>query len=172
MNEFYEELDSCIAEKRPHATLIPWVKNSRDSLALAHKELIARGWVYRSDLKQFERDGWSVFLRSQGELSSPIAQWDKLQWSHGERDAWGLIHDAEGGILDESEADCGGGLFAGPVAAAFDDDAAADELAEDFALEFMGGALDLDAEQLELDGIGGGQGEPRRASDPRQITLF
>jgi hypothetical protein len=53
-----------------------------------------------------------------------------------------------------------------------DKDARVEELAADFALNFMGGALELGGEQMGLDGIGGGGDTPQRAPDRKQITLF
>jgi hypothetical protein len=52
-----------------------------------------------------------------------------------------------------------------------DSNARVEELASDFALEFMGGALDLGGDQLELGGIGGGEA-PARPRDSRQTNLF
>lgn len=61
----------------------------------------------------------------------------------------------------------------GPARAGFfeDKDARVEEAAADFALEFMGGALDLGAEQLEISGFIGGS-SPTPARDPRQNKLF
>lgn len=59
------------------------------------------------------------------------------------------------------------------IRAGFFDDSNAriEETAADFALDFMGGSLDLDGEQMDLSGIVGGSESPRVAN-PKQTTLF
>lgn len=84
------------------------------------------------------------------------------------------------GGINHGRGDAGahGDLFAEPVTIAResgffeveDTDARADEIASNFALEFMGGALELGAEQLSISGFIGG--EAPRAIDPRQNKLF
>ena len=60
-----------------------------------------------------------------------------------------------------------------PAAAGFhlDTDARVEAAAADFALEFMGGSLELGGEQLIIDGVGGNLGEVVQV-DPRQTKLF
>jgi hypothetical protein len=89
MNEFLDEVDEAILADIRNATCVPWVnRSSIDSLAAVHAALLGRGWAYNESLKQFERRGWYLFLRSQGELSSPIAQWQPLG-----RDSTGMMFD-------------------------------------------------------------------------------
>ena len=77
---FISDLNGCVASGHPDATLIPWVnRSSSDSLDAVHTVLIADGWKWNKTAKQYERAGWYVWMRSQGELSSPIAQWNRLQ---------------------------------------------------------------------------------------------
>lgn len=104
MNEgtFYEDVDDCIAGVRPHALCVPWVKDSRKSLLAAHAGLKARGWIADAD-GYYRRGGWVLFLRSQGELGSPIAQFNRADWADREIDGWGLMHCADGSILDADE---------------------------------------------------------------------
>jgi hypothetical protein len=79
---FISELAECIEENHPHATLIPWAADREgDSGAAIESVTIALeslGWVWNESAKQLERGGWYVWFRSQGRLSSPIAQWNKL----------------------------------------------------------------------------------------------
>jgi hypothetical protein len=89
VDEFLDGLESAINAGVRNATCIPWVnRDSGDSMAVVRVALLGRGWVYNGPLDQFERAGWYLFLRSQGELSSPIAQWQPLG-----RDTTGLMFD-------------------------------------------------------------------------------
>lgn len=117
LQKFCADLDWCIEHRRPHALLLPWIDDSPvASMAAAGSELVARGWAYNEAEKQYERDGWFVWFRSQGKLGSPIAQFDKLGGWGDEVDGWGLDHTE---FIDSSTAcpDCGdyteGGLCAG-----------------------------------------------------------
>jgi hypothetical protein len=104
---FYSSLDWCIENRRPHALCIPWVnRDSRDSLASAHRELIARGWVENVELDRYERGGWYVWFRSQGSGSAPIGQFNRIAPWGDELDGWGSKHI---GFIDDSLAcpDCG-----------------------------------------------------------------
>jgi hypothetical protein len=77
---FISDLNGCIATGHNDAVCIPWVnRSSSDSLDAVHTALIADGWKWNRAAKQYERGGWYVWMRSQGELSSPIAQWNRLQ---------------------------------------------------------------------------------------------
>lgn len=79
---FISELAECIAENHPHATLIPWANyREGDSGAAIESVTVALeslGWIWNPSKKQLERAGWYVWFRSQGRISSPIAQWDRL----------------------------------------------------------------------------------------------
>jgi hypothetical protein len=72
---------------------IPWVnRDSRDSIDAAERELLARGWVENPTLARFERGGWYLWFRSQGELASPIAQFNRIAPWGDEIDGWGSAH--------------------------------------------------------------------------------
>ena len=54
-----------------------------------------------------------------------------------------------------------------------DEDAAIDDAAADFALDFVGGSLELGGDQMTLEGISTGQDSlSQRARDSKQTTLF
>lgn len=116
LQEFCADLEWCIKHRRPHALLIPWVNNSRDSIDAVVLELERRGWVHNEELFRYESLGWYVWFRSQGELASPIAQFNRIKPWGDEVDGWGEEHI---GFIDDSTAcpDCGdyteGGLCAG-----------------------------------------------------------
>lgn len=76
--DFYADLDDCIVSGFAHAMLVPWLKNSRKSLIAAHAGLTSRGWVWVESREHYERRGWYLWLRSQGELAAPIAQFAPL----------------------------------------------------------------------------------------------
>ena len=76
---FVSLLHECIAEGHSDATLIPWVDcDAEGAIAAVRSALEAAGWVWNDRAKQLERGGWYVWFRSQGRLSSPIAQWNRL----------------------------------------------------------------------------------------------
>jgi hypothetical protein len=105
MSDFCSDLDWCIDNRRPNAFCIPWVnRSSADSLAAVEAALLAQGWVYNDLLFRFERGGWYLWLRSQGELAAPIAQFNRIAPWGDEVDGWGLDDS-----LDDSPAcpDCG-----------------------------------------------------------------
>jgi len=115
--DFYADLDWCIKHRRPHALCIPWVnRDSRASTDAAVAGLLARGWADNVALDRYERGGWFVWFRSQGQLAAPIAQFNRIEPWADEVDGWGQGHI---GFIDESSAcpDCGdwteGGLCAG-----------------------------------------------------------
>ncbi len=70
----------CIAEGIANADLIPYQLGDCPMAAIANVRaaLEAEGWVWNDHMRQLERGGWFVWFRSQGRLSSPIAQWRKL----------------------------------------------------------------------------------------------
>ena len=77
--EFVAELHGAIAEGCSNADLIPWAdRNAAGAIAAMRSALEAEGWIWNPSLKQLERAGWLVWFRSQGDLSSPIAQWSRL----------------------------------------------------------------------------------------------
>jgi hypothetical protein len=89
MNEFLDYVDDAIRLDIRNATLVPLLNHNKIySLAEVHAVLLGRGWAYNETLKQFEREGWYLFLRSQGELAPPIAQWQPLG-----RDSTGMMFD-------------------------------------------------------------------------------
>jgi hypothetical protein len=76
---FVSRLHRAIAENHSDADLIPWADcNPDNAIAAMRSALEAEGWVWNDRQKQLERGGWYVWFRSQGRLSSPIAQWNKL----------------------------------------------------------------------------------------------
>ena len=80
LDAFLSELSECIADGKQHATLIPWVdKDAQRSIDAVEDAIAALGWVWNPSAKQWERDGWLVWFRSQGVLSSPIAQWSRIK---------------------------------------------------------------------------------------------
>jgi hypothetical protein len=70
----------CVAEDISNADLIPYELGACPLAAIANVRaaLEAEGWVWNESKSQLERGGWYVWFRSQGRLSSPIAQWNKL----------------------------------------------------------------------------------------------
>jgi hypothetical protein len=82
MNEFLRVVDCAVRAGVRSATLAP------GSNSAIHAALLGRGWVYNELLNQYERDGWYLFLRSQGEQNSPIAQWQPIN-----RDSTALMFD-------------------------------------------------------------------------------
>lgn len=98
-DNFIVDMEWCIKRRRPHALLIPWVNNSRDSLAAVARDLEARGWVYSAELDRWESGGWYVWFRSQGELASPIGQFNRIEPWGDEVDGWGSSHI---GFIDDS----------------------------------------------------------------------
>jgi hypothetical protein len=81
MNEFLTNVDLAIRGGIRNATLVPG-----SDLATVHASLVGRGWSYNESLKQFERDGWYLFLRSQGDAL--LAQWQPMK-----RDSTALMFD-------------------------------------------------------------------------------
>lgn len=79
LDAFISHLVESIAEGRADATLIPWAdNNAAAAIEDAETVLASLGWVWNESLKQMERDGWLIWFRSQGTLSSPIAQWSRI----------------------------------------------------------------------------------------------
>ena len=79
LDAFISHLAEAIAEGRGDATLIPWAdRDAAEAIEAAGDALMSLGWVWNSSAKQFERDGWFIWFRSQGKLSSPIAQWARI----------------------------------------------------------------------------------------------
>jgi hypothetical protein len=91
-DEFFKSVQWCIDARRPHAICVPWVTDSKASIAAATAELLARGWVYNAAEKQWECGGWFLWLRSQGNCGSPIAQFNRIAPWGDEVDGWGLRH--------------------------------------------------------------------------------
>jgi hypothetical protein len=116
MSDFFADLDWCIEHRRPHALLIPWLGTARQSADAVYAGLLERGWADNPSLDRYERGGWYVWLRSQGETSAPIAQFNRIAPWGDEIDGWGSAHI---GFIDDSLAcpDCGdltdGGLCTG-----------------------------------------------------------
>jgi hypothetical protein len=79
--DWVAEFHGYIAEGFADANLIPWRFDSCPIAAIANVRaaLEAEGWTWNESEKQLERGGWYVWFRSQGRLSSPIAQWNKLK---------------------------------------------------------------------------------------------
>jgi hypothetical protein len=69
----------CIAEGISNADLIPYTLGACPMTAIANVRaaLEAEGWVWSESDQQLTRGGWLVWFRSQGRLSSPIAQWSR-----------------------------------------------------------------------------------------------
>lgn len=79
LDAFVSHLVECIAEGHSDATLLPWVDcDAVGAIEAAESVLLSLGWVWNESEKQFERDGWFIWFRSQGKLSSPIAQWARI----------------------------------------------------------------------------------------------
>jgi len=80
VDTFVSYFAECIAEGHADATLIPDQPSGdpEDAIAATRAALEELGWVWNTKEKQLERGGWYVWFRSQGRLSSPIAQWNKL----------------------------------------------------------------------------------------------
>jgi len=79
LDAFLSDLAELIAEGRADAMLIPWVDcDAAGAIDAAEDALLSLGWIWNKSAKQFERDGWFIWFRSQGKLSSPIAQWARI----------------------------------------------------------------------------------------------
>lgn len=79
LDAFVSHLAESIADGRGDATLIPWADNdAAGAIDAAEDALLSLGWVWNPSAKQWERDGWLIWFRSQGVLSSPIAQWSRI----------------------------------------------------------------------------------------------
>lgn len=81
MNELIEHLEYSLSLGRGDAALLPWDAdnhNSEREIAAARAALEAEGWVWNPILEQLERGGWYAWFRSQGNLASPILQWNRL----------------------------------------------------------------------------------------------
>lgn len=86
--DYISEIQQCISEGRPHATLIDWAESADlfgrtsgdpvEPITRAMRELMDRGWVYDDVSNRLNRDGWYIWFRSQGTLARPIAQWAKI----------------------------------------------------------------------------------------------
>lgn len=80
LDAFLSELAECIADGVSNATLIPWTdEDAPSAIEEAETALVSLGWVWNESEKQLERDGWFIWFRSQGKLSSPIAQWSRIK---------------------------------------------------------------------------------------------
>ena len=80
LDAFISHLVESIAEGRNDATLIPWLDNdAAGAIEAAESVLLSLGWIWNESEKQLERDGWFIWFRSQGKLSSPIAQWARIK---------------------------------------------------------------------------------------------
>ena len=80
LDAFISHLAESIADGRADATLIPWQdNNAADAIDAAENALLSLGWSWNPSAKQFERGGWLIWFRSQGVLSSPIAQWSRIE---------------------------------------------------------------------------------------------
>lgn len=80
LDAFLSELSECIAEGKRNATLIPWIdRDAARSIEAVEDAIASLGWTWNASAKQWERDGWLVWFRSQGVLSSPIAQWSRIE---------------------------------------------------------------------------------------------
>lgn len=80
LDAFLSHLSESIAEGRADATLIPWIdRNAARSIDAIEDALHSLGWVWNASAKHWERGGWLVWFRSQGELASPIAQWSRIK---------------------------------------------------------------------------------------------
>ena len=87
-----DEIETSMADGWMSSTLIEWADSGADlfgdpverSAALAIENskalLAARGWIWSDDRRQMERrDGFYAWYRSQGTLSPPIIQWDRIE---------------------------------------------------------------------------------------------
>jgi hypothetical protein len=81
--EAISAMHEAMAEDHGDANLVGWApgkdREAKAAIDYASKQLTDAGWKYNAKQKQFEKDGWYAFLRSQGDLSSPILQWNKLE---------------------------------------------------------------------------------------------
>jgi hypothetical protein len=76
-----DSLESMIAEGVANASSIPGFTVDEDpepAIKAYEKELESHGWKWDNKRKYWQKDGWELFLRSQGKLSSPIVQWHRM----------------------------------------------------------------------------------------------
>ena len=88
MNELLDYIDTCTAEGKRDARLIPWAVerglfaddqyDNEASIQDSVTALKTRGWVWNHAAGQLERGGWKLWFRSQGKCGAPIAQWSNL----------------------------------------------------------------------------------------------
>lgn len=86
--ELAKEIDEAIEKNVGHADLLPDFEGANFAAALEES-----GWT-RGENGYWKRDGWKLFVRSQGELATPIAQWSR---EDGKHTGWG---DAEKASAD------------------------------------------------------------------------
>jgi hypothetical protein len=76
-----------IAHGRPGADLIDWamsetlfpVQCPQASISESMRDFIAEGWRWDAEKHDLIRNGWYAFYRSQGLISPPIIQWNRLK---------------------------------------------------------------------------------------------
>ena len=79
LDAFLSELSESIADGHSNATVIPSEDGQSQAAIDAVENAIASlGWVWNASAKQWERDGWLVWFRSQGNCGHPIAQWSRI----------------------------------------------------------------------------------------------
>jgi len=80
LDAFLSELSESIADGHSNATVIPSEDGKSQAAIDAVEDAIAAlGWVWNASAKQWERDGWLVWFRSQGSCGHPIAQWSRIR---------------------------------------------------------------------------------------------
>jgi len=75
-------VNECIADAHNDATLIPWDNEASDpqaAISAAVDAFTGDGWTWNKHRQHLERGEWYLWFRSQGRLSSPIAQWNTLE---------------------------------------------------------------------------------------------
>lgn len=81
-SQMVQDVEESITAGRSDATTIDWVNGEEDprrAIAASRKEFEDAGWKWDEKEGQLEKDGWYVWYRSQGDLSSPVLQWDRLK---------------------------------------------------------------------------------------------
>ncbi len=73
------EVSESIAINKSNATLLGWDDddnwNPTRTIEVAKVAFSDNGWTWNDASRQLEKDGWRIWFRSQGVLSSPIIQW-------------------------------------------------------------------------------------------------
>jgi len=81
--EIIAEVSESIEAGKSNATLLGWEDDETPeptrTISAAVMAFSDAGWKWSDAHRQLEKDGWLIWFRSQGVLSSPIIQWSRIQ---------------------------------------------------------------------------------------------